>query len=203
MSDEKRKVSYFNTLIFTLAAGIVSILLLALLFFKGFKEYLPFIIALEVGIFSIIALCITQIMLNESYLNKLKQMAGYQMTFDKCPDYFTKRDSGDKEICSSDYIYKDKGNKNWIMKIYPEDNPLEPMRGSRPLPVNLTLDYRGDEQKYEKFPLHEIEKETSFKTYADKCKPLTGDSQDPKLAYLKGYNLVPWTTMNSKCASSM
>ena len=202
MSDEKRKISYFNTLIFTLVAGIVSVLLLALLFFKGFGEYLPFIIALEVGIFSIIALCITQIILNEIYLDKLKKNIGYTMNFDKCPDYYTKRDSGDKEICSSDYIYKDKGNKNWIMKIYPEDDITDPLRGSRPLPANVSLEYLGNEEKYEKFPLHELENEKTFKTYADKCGPLNMEPHDPKIAYLKGYTLIPWTTMKSKCASA-
>jgi hypothetical protein len=202
MSDEKRKVSYFNTLIFTIIAGIVSILLLVLLFFKGFNEYLPFIIALEVGIFSIIALCITQIILNERFLDKLKKNIRETINFNQCPDYYTKRETGDKEICSSDYIYKDKGNKNWIMKIYPEDDLLNRSHGSRPLPANVSLDYIGNEPKYEKFPLHEIENEPTFKTYDDKCAPLTTDPQDPKLSYLRGYNLVPWSTMNSKCAST-
>lgn len=202
MSDENRKVSYFNTLIFTIFAGIVSLILLVLLYFKGFNQYLPFIIALEVGLFGLILLCITQIILNELFLDKLKKNMAYTMEFNACPDYYTKRDNGTKEICSADYVYIDKNKKQWIMKIYPEDDPKNPTLGVRPLPNLASFEYRGDEPKYEKFPLNEIENEKTFKTYADKCGPLTKDSQDPSLSYLKGYNLVPWTTMNSKCASA-
>lgn len=203
MSDENKKVSYFNTLIFTIFAGIVSLVLLILLYFKGFNQYLPFIIALEVGLFGIILLCITQIILNEIFLDKLMKNMAYTMEFNTCPDYYTKRDNGNKEICSADYLYIDNNKKNWIMKIYPDDDPTNPVQGARPLPAVASLDYRGDEAKYEKFPLNEIENEKTFKTYADKCGPLMKDPQEPSLAYLKGYSLVPWTTMNSKCASAI
>ena len=202
MSDENMKVSYFNTLIFTIFAGIVSLVLLVLLYFKGFNQYLPFIIALEVGLFGLILLCITQIILNEIYLDKLKKNLGYKVDFNICPDYYTKRNNGNKEICSSDYIYIDKNKKNWIMKIYPEDDPKNPTQGSRPLPSMVSFDYKETDAKYEKFPLNEIENEKTFKTYAEKCGVLAKDPQEPSLAYLKGYNLVPWTTMNSKCAST-
>jgi len=200
MSKETRKVSYFNTLIFTILAGIVSLVLLALLFFKGFAEYLPFIITLEVGIFGLIVICIVQIILNEAFLEKIKK--GLTIKFNTCPDYYTKRDNGTEEICSSDYIYIDKNKKKWIMKIYPEDDPLNPVRGARPLPQTVTFDYKGGEPKYEKFPLHEIENEKTFKSYTDKCGPLMKDPQEPSLAHLKGYSVLPWTTMNSKCASA-
>ena len=59
------KKSYYNTLIFTIIAGVVSVALLCILILKKGQEYMPFIVTLEIGIFSIIALCITMILVNE------------------------------------------------------------------------------------------------------------------------------------------
>lgn len=201
MREEKKKISYFNTLIFTIIAGIFSILLLLLLFVKGFKTYLPFIITLEVGIFVIIAICIIQIILNERLFDKLKKNNSFNINFSSCPDYYTKRDIGTTEICSNEYIYTDEQSRKFIMKIYPDDDKLYP------LPASYTFDYientdtQSGQPKYEKFPLHEIENNTNLKTYNEKCAILNTDPTDLKLTNLKGYNLVPWTTMNAKCAS--
>jgi hypothetical protein len=203
MSNETNKVSYFNTLIFTILAGILSLTLLILLYYKNFRDFLPFIITLEVGIFGLIIICIFQIIYNEIFLNKLKKNMQYVMDFNTCPDYYTKRDNGSHEICSADYIYIDKNKKRWIMKIYPVNDITNTLSGSRPLPSTVSFDYKGNEPKYEKFPLHEIENEKTLKTYSDKCGILFSDPNDPTLAYLKGYNVIPWTTMNSKCASTV
>lgn len=200
-NDATRKTSYFNTLIFTVIAGIVSIILLLLLLFKDFKKYLPFIVTLEVGIFAMIIWCIIQIYINEYALDKLRKNLDYQLSFSTCPDYFTKRLIGDKEICSNEYIYVDENNKKQLMKIYPIDDKSRPVSGMRPLPSTADSNYKGNEKKWEKFPLHELENEPSFKTYADKCSPLFQEPSDEKIKYLKGYELVPWTNMRSQCAS--
>ena len=200
--NHNRKVSYYNTLIFTIVAGVVSVLLLLLLVFKGAREYLPFIITLEVGIFSVIALCITQIIMNESALSKLKKAFLSQISFSTCPDYYTKRIVGDKEICANEYVFTNEQNKRLIMKVYPQDDKLNPTKGMRPLPTTHSYDYKGDEPKYEKFPLTELESDKTLKTPSERCGPLFMSPTDPALEYLKGYDLVPWTTMRSKCASS-
>ncbi len=199
-NDATRKTSYFNTLVFTIIAGIISIILLVLLFFKDFKKYLPFIVTLEVGIFAMITWCIIQIYINEYALDKLRKNLDYQITFANCPDYFTKRLVGDKEICSNEYIYIDENKQKKIMKVYPVDDPSRPVSGMRPLPSTAVSDYKGGEKKWEKFPLHEIENEPSFKTYSDKCAPLFQAQTDAKVQYLDGYNLVPWTNMRSQCS---
>ncbi len=199
-NDATRKTSYFNTLIFTILAGIVSVILLVLLFFKDFRKYLPFIVTLEIGIFTMIAWCIIQIYINEKALAKLRKNLDYQISFSTCPDYFTKRIIGDKEICSNEYIYIDGNKQKKIMKVYPQDDKTGSVAGMRPLPATLSTDYTGKEQKWEKFPLNELENEPSFKTYAQKCAPLFQDPSDSKLSYLKGYNLVPWTNMRSQCS---
>ena len=179
----------------------MSVCLLVLLLFKDFRKYLPFIITLEVGIFGVIATCITTIFVNESVLDKLKKQMGYQISFSDCPDYFTKRIIGDKEICSNDYVYFNEKRQPFIMKIYPADDKSSPS-GVHPLPTTHVYEYKGDEPKWEKFPLSELESEQSFKDYSQKCAPLFSDPSAPNLLYLKGYNLVPWTTMRSKCAAA-
>lgn len=201
-NDTTRKMSYYNTLIFTIIAGIVSVCLLLLLLFKDFKKYLPFIVTLEVGIFAIIATCIITIFVNESVLNKLKKQMGYQISFTSCPDYYTKRTIGDKEICSNDYVYFNDKKQPFIMKIYPIDDKSNPTKGARPLPTTHVYEYKGDEPKWEKFPLNELDSEQSFKDYSQKCAPLFSDPSEPNLQYLKGYSVIPWTTMRSKCAAA-
>ena len=200
-NDTTKKTSYYNTLIFTVISGIVSVCLLVLLMFKDFRKFLPFIITLEVGIFAIIATCITTIFLNESVLDKLKKQMGYQISFSNCPDYYTKRIIGDKEICSNEYVYFNEKKQPFIMKIYPADDKSK-ANGVHPLPSTHVYEYKGDEPKWEKFPLNELESEQSFKDYSQKCSPLFSDPSAPNLQYLRGYNLVPWTTMRSKCAAT-
>lgn len=199
-NDATRKTSYFNTLIFTILAGIISLILLVLLFFKNFKQYLPFIITLEIGIFSMIAWCIIQIYINEKLLNKLRKNLDYQISFNSCPDYFTKRLIGEQEICSNEYIYIDDKKQRRIMKVYPADDKSGAVSGMRPLPATLSMDYKGNEKKWEKFPLNELENESSFKTYTQKCAPLFQAPSDSKLKHLKGYDLVPWTNARSQCS---
>lgn len=202
MSKEHRKVSYYNTLIFTIVAAIISVLLLLGLMFKGGRDYLPFIITLEVGIFSIIAYCIILIIQGERKSNKQKLYALSQLSFNICPDYFVKRTIGDREICSNEYVVKDDKNRRSIIKIFPEDDKLNPIGGLRPLPETHSFNYKGDEAKYDKFYLSEIESEKLLTAASDKCSILYKTPTDPALSYLKGYNLTPWTTMRAKCASA-
>lgn len=197
MADNKKKISYFNTLIFTILAALFSLLLLVLLFFKGFKQYLPFIIVLELGIFIIILICITQIILNERNSALLKNDIAFKLDFTSCPDYFIKRNDGNNELCSNEYIYTDEKNIKYIMKIYPQDRQY----GLPPLHSNS---YNIGDPKLEKFPLNEISLEKSVPTYNDKCALFTSDPKDKKLMSLNinGYSLIPWTNIKSKCSSA-
>lgn len=200
-NNNSKRVSYFNTLIFTIVSAIVSILLLLVLLVKDGDRFLPFVITLEIGIFSVIVVCIIQIVMNERLVNRLKAKADAQISFNSCPDYFTKRDNDNREMCANEYIYVDEKNKKYIMKIYPDDDKQNKSGGSRPLPPSHTFDYTGSEPKYEKFYLTEIENEKLLKTPGEKCAPLFNPPSDPNLNYLKGYDVIQWTTMRSKCAS--
>jgi len=147
-------------------------------------------------IFGIILICVIQILLN----SKSQKTNKYILTWDKCPDYYTKRTSGTQDICSSDYLYTDAYGIQWIMKIYPDDDTTIP-GGMRPLPLTADLTYNGGEPKYEKFPLTEISKENKLGTDAEKCGVLYNNPTSTSLSYLNGYNLVPWNIMTAKCDS--
>lgn len=197
-----KKVSYFNTLVFTIVSAIISVLLLLVLLMKDGNKMLPFIITLEIGIFCIIALCIVQIVMNERLNNRLKANKNMQMDFSTCPDYFTKRTFDNRELCANEYITVDERGQKYIMKMYPEDDTTQGTSGARPLPPSHTFDYKTDDPKYEKFFLTEIDSEKLLTTPGQKCAPLFAKPSDPNLQYLKGYDLVQWTTMRSKCASA-
>lgn len=201
-NNDSKKISYYNTLIFTIISAIVSVLLLLVLLLKSGRDYLPFIITLEIGIFSIITFCVIQIIMGERNSEKNKQNEISKISFNTCPDYYLKKYNGDKELCSNEYIVK-KGGINYIMKIYPADDPSNPTGGIRPLPSAHTFNYQGNEVKYEKFHLSEIDNENRLKTMSDKCSVLYNEPSNPELSYMKGYNLTPWTTMRSKCASTL
>lgn len=200
MSQDARKISYFNTLIFTIVSAVVSVVILVLFYFKGLKPFWPFIIALEVGIFFIIGLCITTIILSELALEKKKNDRSYNIPFTSCPDYFTMTNKDNKTYCFNEYIYIDDYKRKFLMKVYPDDDPSDP-NGVRPLPSIASSDIVANDPKHEKFNLAEIESEPTFKSAFDRCGPVINDPSDVKLAYLKGYKLLPWTSMRAKCES--
>lgn len=193
------KKSYYNTLIFTIVTGIFSVALLFVLMLKDGKSYLPFIITLEVGIVSIIALCITMILVNESRQAKKQQAASANVVFSSCPDYFVKRYDGNKELCSNEYLMKDETGKQYLIKIYPADSGTT-VDSKYTLPPTHSTRYNND-PKYEKFYLNEIDSAPEFKSPSDKCALLFNSPADPKLVKYRGYNLPPWTTMRAKCDS--
>lgn len=191
------KISYFNTLIFTIVSSIVSVILLLLLFLKGFRPYLPFFITIEIGIFTIIGLCIAMIVINEKRKNEDKAKALQNFTFNSCPDYYLQKNVGQDEICSNEYIIQDSNKKKYIMKIYPNSSDFP----SSILPTVHSYEYLGTEPKHEKFKLNELMGEKTLTTPAQKCGPLFTEPTDTNLQYLKGYTAVPWITAWAKCDS--
>ena len=67
MNNNKR-ISYKNTLIYTIVTAIVSLLILALLFIPSMFDYIYFIAVIELGIFIIIGVCIYKIINYEKNL---------------------------------------------------------------------------------------------------------------------------------------
>jgi len=188
--------SYLNTLVFAIIAGIISVLLLFVLMFKKLREFTPFVITLEVGIFLVLFSCIGHIWIIESRLGRLRNQGISSIGFDSCPDYYVKRLDGSKEFCSNEYVLQDEYGKSFIMKVYPANTDKVKI----PLPTSHEQSMSTNTDKpYDKFYLREIESDMNLKTPADKCAPLFSQPSDPKLAYLNGFNRLPWSTMRSKC----
>lgn len=199
------KQSYMHTLIFTIISGIFSILLLLALSFKGGRDYLPFIVTLEVGIFIIIIVCIYQIYKRAKLQEIFKQRGIKSIDFNICPDYFTKRADGDRDFCANEYIQTDENMQSKIIKIYPADDVID---GKRVFPSTNNRDIATivnngrtspNCQKCDGFYLDELDREPSLKTPREKCGPLFNPPSGSNLSYLSGYHLLPWTTMKAKC----
>lgn len=190
-----KKVSYYNTLIFTIISGLISLILLLLLYFVD-KTYMVGIIALEIGIFSVIITCIVQILLNEHMINKLKKSDNVTIKFDTCPDYYSRyQDTNSDTYCSNEFVYQDY-NRNYIIKIYPEDETPPAVHDPRSLDVIFT-EGKVVPAATEKFYLDDIENRKGKRTNIEKCEPLFKESRDSHM--IKGYEKIPWTNIKSKC----
>lgn len=194
MSNSSRKISYFNTLIFTIIAGILSLLLLAALFFDVLAQWKVFIITIEVGIFLIIGFCIWQIVANEALLDKYKKAKNFDVDFTTCPDYYITKMVDNKTICSNEYIVEDEYRNKQIMKIYPADN--EAKNEVYPLPNTHTTSYTDSSKPSEKFESGYIQGSTELKDTAGRCGAVLGQNTNYKL-----YSTIPWVGVRARCAS--
>lgn len=196
MASNDRRISYFNTLLFTIIAGVVSLGVLSLLFFEFGKNYIYFIIAFEAGVFCLIGYCIYKIVSAEKA--KANKKDKYVVRFDECPDYYSKKSIDGKDYCINEYVTKDANGKMRISRLTPID------MDNRPYPVPTTITTASNSPAYEqnKFPLRGIEEDVNIPDYADKCKLLykiPGD--DPKYTTHKFYTSIPWTFAKGRCAS--
>lgn len=193
MSDSNRKISYFNTLIFTIFSGVVSLILLAALYFDMLSSWRAFIITIEIGIFVIIGVCIWQIFVNEALLEKYKRAANYNIDFAQCPDYYIKRHDNEKTICSNEYVVQGADNKKYIMKIYPVDNPTK--NEVYPLPKYHVNSFNDSAKPEDKFDATIIQGDTTLPSTKDKCHAVLGLSDKHKT-----YGNVPWVGVRARCA---
>ena len=200
MANDVSKISYFNTLIFTIVSGIISLLLLMILFFDFGKQNAYFIITIEVGIFMVIAICVYQIIRNESLLNSRKQLSNAKLSFSECPEYFTKTNLGDSVICMNNYKSQEPNGVQYIIKIYDS---------SEEIPATLQnpqINYTEATTKKDGFKLYEIEQTPEFKNAIDQCayiinepKPTTGTAVQFQSKF-EGYSKTPWLHAKARCA---
>jgi hypothetical protein len=190
--NENKKISYKNTLIYTIVNALISVILIIFLAFPNFREYMYFIAIIEIGIFIIIGYCIYRIITYEKYLESLKNQKNFYIPFTECPDYFVKKfDLKGEPYCSNEYRIKDKTENNYIMKIYPNSVPL-PLKHDDTINVDTS-------QKYDKFWLNQIANSTKLKTVKEKCSVLSVEPTDPTLNEYKGYTGIPWTNIRGRC----
>jgi hypothetical protein len=188
MVDAEQKIAYFNTLVFTIVSGIVSLGILIFMFFKPAAKLFPFLITVEVGIFLIIIVTITQIILAERERNKYKNQKNFTINFTSCPDYYIERNIGDKKICSNEYIVEDKNKVNYIMKILPAE-------GSYSFPDTHNPSYSTDSAQ-DKFNNLVIANSSVLKDNAEKCAALFGRNDS-----FTAYSHIPWSGVQARCNS--
>lgn len=208
ITKDDEKITYFNTLIFTIIAAITSLIVLGLLFFTGGKEYIYFIVVFEIGLFTTIAFCIYQIVsANKNNVlakdgcksNKAKELV---IGFNECPDYFVKRLSTDKKnlLCVNEYTVRDKVGNVYIMRITPAyiDGILQ-----RPEDTFTPINDHQNQSPLNVVRLNALKTDSNFKDYGDKCPLLFEIPQqvtDTNAEYLF-YSQLPWTHLKSRCES--
>lgn len=193
--NESSKISYFNTLIFTIISGIISLLLLLTLFFDIGKKYAYLVIGVEVGIFIIIGVCIIQIINNEKKLKNMKKLSSDKISFSQCPDYFMKVENNNVINCNNDFIVTTADGKQQKLKIYPAD-PSITMPNS--LPVN-------NPDVKDTFPLFYLEQSTDLKDATQQCNIVINEPNPANTSIdfqnkFKGYSKLPWTYAKSRCS---
>jgi len=196
------KLSYINTLIFTLIAGVISLALLCILLFPIGKKFLVFVVSVEIGILTIIAFCIYKIATNESYLRRLRDSNNIVVNFEQCGDYYVKNiNQFGKEVCTNNYVVTDETNTRYVMKIWDA--------GASNIPGNNNI--REDQVNFfgnsnanasdatnrrELYALKELATSSNLTTFTDKCKPFYYNV--PNFSEYQG---IPWTYAKSRCQS--
>lgn len=188
MASENSKISYFNTLIFTIVSGIISLILIVLLFFNVGKDLIYLIVTMEIGIFSVVGICLYQIIKNETDIKNMKKNLPERVSFNECPDYFIKSDEKGTIVCKNSFKSRDGDNNEYNTRIYPADIELP-----NPLPENSL-------QKYEKFNLFHIEQSNKLlKAGRDQCAVINSTPPNVELAEFRDYSKIPWTHARSRC----
>lgn len=189
---ENKKLSYKNTLIFTILAAVTSVVLIGFLAFQSFRDYIYFIVIVEVAIFAIIGYCIYRIVTYEKRLEALRNQKRNTVAFNECPDYYIKKfDVKGAPFCSNEYRVKDQQSNEYVMKVYPSSVET-PSTIEKNAPVT-------NAPKYEKFYLNEIPNTKDLVTSKEKCGVLFNEPTNPSLLQLRGYTEIPWTYMRSRC----
>lgn len=188
MASENSKISYFNTLIFTIVSGIISLVLIIMLFFPQGKSLIYMIVTAEIGIFSVIGICLYQIIKNELYLNNMKKNLPNRVSFSECPDYFIREDEKGTTMCKNRYKSRNASNEESTILIYPIDIDL---------PTSISNESNNT---YDKMKLYEIEQNVSLlKEAREQCAVLDSSPMDSKLTAFNDYSKIAWTHARGRC----
>jgi hypothetical protein len=202
MENESRRISYFRTLIFTITAAIFSLILCGLLYFKEVRDYLVFIVVLEIGIFSIIGYCIYAIVNRERLMNELKDPSNYTISFDSCPDYYVKRYDAvsKKHFCSNEYVVRDNINvsEKVIMKIVDEKTALPTMHSDSYMGSDPVRKVPTPPEPSDKFLLSAFYNPL-LKTNQDKCNIVDENMPEKPTDVVQGFKALPWTSVKARC----
>lgn len=202
MSDTSdKKVAYFNTLIFTIVTGIISLIVMSLLLFQIGKTFMVFIITFEIGVFVIIGICIYNIVKAEKEKSKKHD---YMINIDQCPDYYSKikNTTNNRDYCVNWFRGKDMYGEETIQRLYPMKTKTNadiavldsfPATDIENQPSTTLNDYRS-------FDLLKLQEDKNFDQSA-KCSFLFKKATGTNSADYEDYYLVPWTYARSRCQS--
>lgn len=197
MGKSQNKISYFNTLMFTIFTGIVSLGVLSFLFFDFGKKFIYFIIAFEVGVFMLIAYCLYKIISGDKKINAKDK---YVVRFDECPDYYSKKIIEGKEYCFNEYVVKDNAGNVKVIKITPAE--IGGVKQDPDSAITLTDIVEPNAKLYAKFELHKLENDDNIPTYEEKCKYLFKQPPvDEKYNSYRQFTYIPYTYAKSRCES--
>lgn len=198
-----RKVSYFNTLVFTIMSSIVAVCLMSLLFFDRFRPAWPFIVASDVGLIAIIVYCLFSIVSVERAVDANRLSGNIAINFDTCPDYFVKiTDTAKtgKTYCSNEYVVTDSTSRsNYVMKLYPVDpSGNSTMAFALPEVHDPNVNASQPPAAYDKFFLSALDSDPTMKTASAKCGPIVNSNDGVQGPY-QYYDSLPWSYMKSRC----
>jgi hypothetical protein len=104
---------YFNTMVFTVISGIVSLMLLLVMFYAPdfMREYAILIITVEIGLLLNIIIALVRIFRYERRMQELgKNSAANLVGVKTCPDYWTLKELDDgRRECHRQYLAPDDG----------------------------------------------------------------------------------------------
>lgn len=201
MQNENRRISYVRTLVFTIVAALLSIVLFALIFIKGARDWLLFITITEIGIFSIIIWCIIAIINREKKIQEMRDPKNYVIKFDNCPDYYVKRyDTLSKGyFCSNEYVVSDTRNptKTLIMKLFAENDKSSPSYHNVDFMVKNGNAPAINPQPMDKFMINDILSKVD--DTADRCGIVNPNTMEKSTDKLIGYKNIPWIGVQKRC----
>ena len=201
MQNENRRISYVRTLVFTIVSALLSIVLFGLIFIKGARDWLLFIIITEIGIFSIIIYCIIAIINREKKFQEMRDPKNYVVKFDNCPDYYVKRyDATTKGyFCSNEYVVVDPRNptKKLIMKLFPENDNSPPQFHNPEFKIRNGTGPLTNPQPIDKFMIEDMLSKVT--TVNERCQIVNPNVAEKSTDKLSGFKVIPWTSVQKRC----
>lgn len=196
-----KKIAYFNTLIFTVITGIVSLIVLSFLFFDFGKAFIYLIVIFEMGVFIIIGTCIYFIIKAEG---DKKNKTDYLVNIDQCPDYYTKTTNvlDGKDYCLNYHQGSDALGTRVLTRIFPMKNANgDDLMVSRSIRLS-EISPVASQSDYNNFPLYSLQTDEKLNDTAKRCDAIfrkPSASLGTNGAY-DSHSLMPWTYARSRCA---
>jgi hypothetical protein len=170
---------------------------------NGGKEWLTFVVVVEIGIFSIIGYCIWLIVKREKAIESQRDPKNYSLKFDSCPDYYIKKfdDSVQKSYCSNEYAVVDKKNplsQKLTMKLIQDGSSAPQNHSTTFITKDAATGSPKKPEPWDKFFTDELY-DPVIKSDQERCDIINPSvaAKDDKFA--GKYKSLPWTYVRTRC----